>query len=209
VVYALRYGQTVDGDPGIAARSLEIIKPIFRDLEPQRLLYDLVVYRVTSFRILLDALAVVVLVRRSFDRASRFYLGLAAGFLIVAFGVPALDGAVAGYLNRRPFEFEMARGVRFLDFFTIGALALGMRDWQGSRRRMRFMTVATACAFLAFGPGWFATLRSMAARPRRGGYSATIPTSSGAAMGVIRAVRAARSGRQRIGPVGLRQFDLR
>jgi len=212
VVYALRYGQTVDEDPGIAARSLEIIKPIFRDLEPQRLLHDLVVYRVTSFRILLDALAVVVLVRRPFDRASRFYLGLVAGFLIVAFGVPALDGAVAGYLNRRPFEFEMARGVRFLDFFTIGALALGMRDWQGSRRAARgFMTVVTACALLAFGPGWFTTLRSMAGRGR---LSWRIlrdqpDESSGAAMEVIRAVQVLRVPGERVsGPVGLRQFDV-
>ena len=123
-----------------------------------------------------------------------------------------MDGAVAGYLNRRPFEFEMARGVRFLDFFTIGALTLGVRDWHGSRRAARaFVIVAAACALLAFGPGWFTTLRSMAGRGR---LSWRIlrdqpDARSGAAMEVIRAVQVLRVPGERVsGPVGLRQFDV-
>jgi hypothetical protein len=211
-VYAVRYGQTVDVDPGVVARSLDIITPIYEDLEPSRLLRDVLVYRVTTFRILLDITAVVLLMRRPFDRASRFYVGLVAGFLMVTFGVPAVDRAVSTYLNRRPFEFEMARGVRFLDLITIGALAVGIRDWQSGRRAIRALAVAaTTCAFLSFGSGWFVTLRSMAARSRLswrilGGRP---DANSRAAMEVIRAVQTLRTPGERVsGPVGLRQFDV-
>jgi hypothetical protein len=212
VVYATRYGQTVDTDPGVVARSLELVRPMFQDLEPARLLRDVATYRVTTLRVLLDVTALWLFVRRPFDRVSRFYLGLAAGFFIVTFGVPLVDGVVAAHLGRRPFEFEMARGVRFLDLLTIGALAVGIRDWQGSRRATRTLaTVVTICALASFGPAWFVTLRSMAGRSRlswRILFDRPDPPSR-AAMEVIRAVAALRDPGERVsGPVGLRQFDI-
>jgi hypothetical protein len=213
VVYVMRYRQTVDVDPAITARTLEIIRPIYSDLQPWRLLRDLLVYRVTSFRILLDAAALALLLaRRPFDQASRFYVGLAAGFLLVTFGIPAVDGVAAGYLDRRPFQFEMARGVRFLDLFTVGALALVMRDWRAGRRVGRaFVIGVTACALLSLGPGWFHTFWSMAGRGRLSWriLHGRPDAGSGAAMEVIRALQALRVGDARVsGPVGLREFDV-
>jgi hypothetical protein len=208
----VRYGQTVDVDPSIATRTLELIRPMFRDLEPLRLLRDLLWFRVSSFRILLDGLALLVLVRRPFDRASRFYAGLALGFVLVTFGVPALDGVAAEYLHRRPFEFEMARGVRLIDLFDIGALALAVRDWRKGRRvSPAFVAAVMASVLVTLGPGWFKTVRSMAGRDRLSWriLNGRPDRSSGAAMEVIRALRALRGPDERVsGPVGLRQFDV-
>jgi hypothetical protein len=106
----------------------------------------------------------------------------------------------------------MARGVRFLDLFTVGALALAVRDWRGGRRLGRaFVIAGTACALLSLGPGWFKTVWSMAGRGRLSWriLHGRPDASSGAAMEVIRALQALRADHELVsGPVGLRQFDV-
>lgn len=212
LIFTTRYRGTVAIDPAIAARSLELVRATFADLSAGRVLRELVVHRVMTLRILLDAMAVALLVGHRVDRSMRFYLGILAGFAIVTFAVPAVDGAIANYLGRRPYEYEMIRNVRYLDVLVAAALGLGVCRWQGTlQRRRAWIAAGAVCAVLALGPGWFETVRAMAGRARLSWriLHGRSDAESGAAQEAIRAVQALRAGGERVsGPVGLRQFDV-
>jgi hypothetical protein len=212
IIYTTRYQQTVDVDPAMAARSMQIASGFYADNSPARVLRQLVAYRVGSFRVCLDALALVLLCRRRFDTAMRFYVGLLVGFALVTFAVPIADDAVASYLGRRPYELELMRSIRFMDMFLVGALALAVRGWRGSRRTgLMVVGVASVCAIVALGSGWFDTVRAIAARSRLSWriLNGRSDRESNAAQEAIRAVSALRASDERVmGPVGLRQFDI-
>ena len=212
ITYATRYQQTVDVDPVIAARAIEIARGFYPDNSAGIVLRQLVEYRVTSLRVCLDVLALVLLFRRPFDTAMRFYVGLLTGFALVTFAVPIVDNAAAAYMGRRPYQLELLRSIRFMDMFLFGALALAARGWRGTRRAGLIAAgVASLCAVVALGPGWYDTVRGIAARGRlswriQSGHS---DRESNAAQEAIRAVVALRGAGERvIGPVGLRQFDV-
>lgn len=212
LIFTTRYRGTVAIDPAIAARSLELVRATFAELSTGRVLRELLVHRVMSLRILLDALAVALLVRQRVDRSMRFYLGILAGFAIVTFAVPAADSAIANYLGRRPYEYEMIRNVRFMDVLVAAALGLAVSKWQGTPQRRRAWVAAGAiCTVFALGPGWFETAWAMAGRARLSWriLHGRSDTESGAAQEAIRAMQALRASGERVsGPVGLRQFDV-
>jgi hypothetical protein len=212
IVYAARFRHTVDVDPTVAARALQIVHNEFANINPGHVLRELLDYRVRSLRIFLDGLAVFLLFGHRLDRSMRFYIGLGAGLLLVVFGVPLVDNTITAHLGRRPFQFEIVRGLRFLDLFLVGALALAVRDWRGSRSAGRRLVLAGAvCAVFSFGPGWFRTTWAMAGRARLSWriLHGRSDAASGAAQEAIRAVHALRASDERVvGPVGLRQFDV-
>ncbi len=212
IVYATRYQQTVDVDPAIAARAIQIAGGFYPNNSVGIVLREVVEYRVTSLRVCLDILAFVLLFRRPFDTAMRFYVGLLTGFALVTFAVPIVDNAAAAYMGRRPYQLELLRSVRFMDMFLFGALALAVREWRGTRRAgLIAVGVASVCAVVALGPGWYDTMRAIAARGRLSWriLNGRSDRESNAAQEAIRAVVALRGARERvIGPVGLRQFDI-
>ena len=210
VIYSARYGVSLDADPVITARAVELSRALFSDLAPGPVLRSILLHRLTSLRVLLDVLAVVLLLRHRFDRSLRFFLGCLAGFAIVTFAVPIVDGTIAIYLARRPYEYEMIRNVRYLDLMLAAAFALAVRDWHGSERWRRTVIAAgVVCAVLALGPGWYETARALAARGRASWrmVDGRPDAETRAAQEAIRAVQALRASSERVsGPVGLRQF---
>ena len=212
VVYSLRYQQTIDADPTIAARALQIARSEYGHLSPGLVLGELVRFRIRTMRVLLDGLALILLLRHRVDRSLRFYVGLGVGFLLVILAVPFVDNSIAEHLGRRPFQYEMVRGIRFVDLFLVGALALVVRDWRGSRRAGRWLVVAGAlCAVLSFGSGWLHTVRVIGGRARLSWriLNGRPDAESGAAQEAIRAMQALHTADERVaGPVGLRQFDV-
>lgn len=212
IVYAARYQQAVDVDPAVTARAMQIVQGEFARFSPAHVLRDVFDHRVFTLRIFLDLLAAVLLFRHPLDRSRKFFFGLLAGCLLVSLGVPLADNAMAWYLGRRPFQYEIVRGIRFLDVFLVGALALGVRDWRGSRRTGQWLVIAASlCAALSFGSGWLLTARAIAGRARLSWriLNGRPDALSGAAQEAIRAAQALRGADDRmIGPVGLRQFDV-
>ena len=142
----------------------------------------------------------------------RLFLGLFAGFLLVTFGVPFVDSSIAAHFGRRPFQIDMTRGIRYLDLFLAGALAVAVRDWSGSRLAGRkVIGVGAVLVILSFGSGWFNTAWAIAGRARLSWriLHGRSDTESRAAQEAIRAVQALRAGNERVlGPVGLREFDV-
>src|SRR4051812_171417 len=212
IVYTLRYQRTVDADPSISAQAIQIVRNTSTQLEVRGVLHSLMMFRLRSLRFLLDGLAIALLLRRRFDRPFRFYLGLAAGFLIVTIVVPLVDGTIAAHVGRRPYETELIRSLRLLDVFLIGALALAVRErWPAGRSGRVLAAAGLVCAILTFGPGWATTIHAMAGRSRLSWRivhgQPDRPTR--AAQEAVRAIQALRRPDERVmGPVGLRQFDI-
>ena len=211
-VYVRHIGAAPDLDPATTRRALEIVRGSFDYVRLGTILRQVPVYRFVTFRILLDAFAALLLIRRRFDSCVRFYLGILAGFALVTFGIPAVDSALATYLDRRQFEYDLARNARFIDFLVAGALAVGVAGWRGTRRQARLAVAAGAvCAAVAFGPGWYDTAFFIASRTRAGWrmVGGHPDRDTAAAQEAIRAVHALRASSERVaGPVALRQYGI-
>jgi hypothetical protein len=194
------------------ARALELVQGSFAHTRLGLVLRQLAIHRLTTLRILVDAFAIVLLVRGSLNRSTKFFLGLVAGYAIVSFVLPAIDSAVSSYFGRRQLEYEFVRNIRYLDLLAVLGVAVGVSTWRGSRTQARVAVWAGAlCAVLAFGPGWFHTARMAAGRARLSWrlLNGQPDVESGAAQEAIRAVLALRAPTERVaGPMGLRQFDV-
>lgn len=199
-------------EPSIAARSLELVRATFATLRPGVVLGQVLWFRLVTLRLVLDAIAVVLLVRSRFDTCVRFYVGIAAGLALVTFGLPLVDGAVASYLGRRQILYELTRGVRYLDLLLVFGLAVGVRGWRGTRTTAAMLATAGAvCAVFAFGSGWISTARSLAGRTRADWriLNARPDAETRAAQETILAVRALRARNERVaGPHSLREFGI-
>lgn len=212
VSYAATYANAAGSDPGMAGRARDIIMPAYAHLQPNLVLGQIVEHRVTSFRVLLDGFALVLLMRGGFDRAMRFLAGLAIGFVLAVFVLPIADFVIAEASDRRPYQIELVRATRYLDLFVIGALAVVVRRWRGDARRGPQLVVAGAVfAALTFAPGWWTTTRAVLGRARLDWRllhnQPDAPTA--AAQEAIRAVQALRQPDERVaGPVGLRQYGI-
>jgi len=212
LVYISHYTPAATVDAAMNARALELVQGSFAHTRLGLVLRQLAIHRLTTLRILVDVFAVVLLVRGSMNRTTKFFLGLVAGYAIVSFALPAIDSAVAGYFGRRQLEYEFVRNIRYLDLLAVLGVAIGVSVWKGSRTQARVAVWAGAlCAVLAFGPGWFHTARMAAGRSRLSWriLNGHPDVESASAQEAIRALVALRAPTERVaGPMGLRQFDV-
>jgi hypothetical protein len=213
IVYLRHYGDAPTVDVETSRRALELIRGSFTHVREGLVVRELIAHRVETLRILLDAVAVVLLLRARPDRCVRFYVGVVVGFALVTLALPAFDAAAASFLDRRPLEYELVRSVRYLDFIVVAAICVGVGAWRGTARQARVATaVVCLCAIAALGTSWLKTARMMAGRSRFAWRMVVMgrpDPESAAAQEVIRAITALRSPDERVsGPIGLRQFGV-
>jgi hypothetical protein len=212
LIYTERYASATGSDPAVAARARDLALLGYAHLQPSAVVRQLFEHRVTSLRIFVDVFVLALVVRQGFDRQVRFLVGLAIGFVLVAFALPIIDLAIAQQTGRRPYQIEMVRAVRYLDLFVIGALAVAVRGWRGDTRGgRRRAAVGALLGILALAPGWLTTTRAVLGRARLDWRllqnAPDAPTA--AAQEAVRAVQALRQPGERVaGPVGLRQFGI-
>jgi len=136
LIYAGKYAGTVAPDPALMARAVEITR---QRLAPGFLDFGLFLQQVlgmlaTRPRYWPALLAVIWLVSRSRHRRSvRVLVGMALGYFVVTFAIPAADLMTAASLGRLPFQVDLVRNIRYIDVFALAVLGLTLREIRAGR----------------------------------------------------------------------------
>ncbi len=212
VVYARHVGADRHLSAATAARAVALQQAYVARAADGRRFVQLIAFHLRTYRVLLDALVLVLLARCRVDRCFRLLLGAAAGLSFVTYGIPWIERLVGAHLHRALLEQELVSNVRYFDLLLAAALAVGIAGWSGTRRqRVTLVAIGAVCTVLIFGPGWFDTAWAMAGRSRLSWriLRGEPDRESRAAQEAIRAVKALQVPNGRVsGPVGLRQFGV-
>jgi hypothetical protein len=156
LVYAAKYSGTVADDPALmlqaAIAARERFAQGFLDLDYFLMKLGWMFLKHPRFWIGFACAAWLVRRRRN-EWPVRLGMGMAAGYAIVTFAIPALDLTLASHLGRLPFQVDLMRNVRYLDIFVLVAAGLCVREMP------RFLSETAAVV-----RAWLTSLRPAAAR---------------------------------------------
>ncbi|HEV7670169.1 MAG TPA: hypothetical protein VGS22_16750 [Thermoanaerobaculia bacterium] len=143
VPYAARYGAARQAAEG-GGQGLQVLHTIIGPFEPQRFYTAALALVVGTPRywVLLAGLVLLIAARRP---GTRLFLGMLVGWGLVTFALPAFDWALAEKLGRQPFQFNLVRNLRYLDFWLLTTLALLARFF----RRKPFPSLALGARITA------------------------------------------------------------
>lgn len=131
--YVGKYRQTVVGDTQLMEKSIQYARERFAPgfLDYQAFLANLY-HLVAEHPHYWPGLAAVVVLLAFFRRDNdvRLFFGMLAGFAAVVFFIPWVDLTVANRLNRLPFQYDLMRGIRYLDVVCLAAIAVVVRHRQ-------------------------------------------------------------------------------